>query len=151
MSETAQSEPLDQLLAQISRLHYHRAHELLANLGLFRGQPPVLHALWDQDGLTHGELAQKLQVTPATITRMIQRMEKTGFVQRRPDASDQRVSRVYLTEAGIAVRADLQAVWERLEVENFSGFSPEERVVLRRCLLQIRANLRRVSSEANLF
>ena len=147
MSDPDKPEPLDQLLAQISRLHYIRAHELLGHLGLYRGQPPVLYALWDKDGLTHSELAQKLKVTPATITRMIQRMEKTGFVIRRPDANDQRVSRVYLTEAGIGVRATLQAVWEQLEAENFAEFSPEEQIVMRAYLLKIRANLLKVTGE----
>lgn len=141
MSPPAEPQSLDFLLAQVSRLHHYRAHELFVGLGLYRGQPPVLHALWDQDGLTHGELAQRLQITPATITKMIQRMEKAGFLQRKPDADDQRVSRVYLTEAGRAVRADLQAALDRLEVENFAGFSDDEKVVLRRFLLRIRDNL----------
>lgn len=132
---------LDFLLAQVSRLHHQRAHGLLESLGLGRGQPPMLCALWEQDGLTHGELAGRLGVTPATITRMVQRMEKNGFVQRRPDPADQRVSRVYLTEAGRDVRARLQAIWEQMEIENFSGFSDEERAVLHDLLFRIRTNL----------
>lgn len=132
---------LDFLLAQVSRLHYQRAHGLLESLGLGRGQPPVLHLLWEQDGLTHGELAERLGLTPATISRMLQRMEKNGFVQRRPDPTDQRVSRVYLTEAGRDVRARLQAIWEQMEIENFAGFSDEERAVLRDLLFRIRGNL----------
>jgi len=132
---------LDGLLAQVSRLHHHHAHASLDVLGLYRGQPPVLFALWNQDGMTHSELAEKLEITPATVTRMIQRMEKTGFVQRRPDVADQRVSRVYLTEAGRAVHAQLQSIRERMEVENFAGFSNEEQLMLRKFLLRIRDNL----------
>ena len=68
-------------------------------------------------------------------------MEKTGFVQRKPDASDQRISRVHLTEAGRAIRAKLQSVWDRMEVENFAGFNDEERAVLRSFLQRLRENL----------
>ena len=141
--QTNSPEPqtMDFLLAQVARLHHHRAHELFEKLGLYRGQPPVLFILWEQDGLTHGELADKLEITPATVTRMIQRMEKTGFVQRKPDASDQRISRVYLTEAGRAIRAKLQSVWDRMDVENFAGFSDEEKVMLRSFLQRLRENL----------
>lgn len=139
LTEPVQS--LDHLLAQVSRLHHYRAHELLDGLGLFRGQPPLLYALWEKEGQTHRELAEKLQITPATITKMIQRMEKTGFVQRQPDASDQRVSRVYLTDAGRAIRAQLETVWNQMEVEGFAGFNAEERVVLRSYLMRIRENL----------
>ena len=145
MTQLTEPQTLDFLLAQISRLHHYRAHSLLEKLGLYRGQPPVLFALWEQDGLTHGELAQRLQITPATITRMIQRMEKAGFVQRKPDSGDQRISRVYLTETGRAIRAQLQAIWDQMEVESFSGFSPEELLVVRRILLQVRDNLARAT------
>jgi len=141
MSQPVEPQTLDFLLAQVSRLHHYRAHELLDGLGLYRGQPPLLYTLWEQDGQTHGELAEKLQITPATITRMIQRMEKSGFVLRKPDADDQRVSRVYLTEAGRAVREQLQAVWDRMEIESFAGFNPDEQIVLRRFLIHIRDNL----------
>jgi DNA-binding MarR family transcriptional regulator len=134
---------MDFLLAQVSRLHHQRAHELLERLGLYRGQPPVLYALWEQEGLTHSELAERLEITPATITRMIQRMEKAGFVQRRSDANDQRISRVYLTDAGRSIRTELQAVWDRMEVEDFTGFNDEELVFLRSFLLRIRENLAR--------
>ncbi len=141
MPSHPEPQSLDFLLAQVSRLHHHRAHELLDKLGLYRGQPPVLFALWEQEGLTHSELAERLGITPATTTRMLQRMEKAGFVQRQPDASDQRVSRVYLTEAGRAVRAELEAVWQQMELESFRGFSDEERVVLRSFLSRLRENL----------
>jgi len=145
MTQLVEPQTLDFLLAQISRLHHYRAHSLLEKLGLYRGQPPVLFALWEQDGLTHGELAQRLQITPATITRMIQRMEKAGFVQRKPDGNDQRISRVYLTEIGRDIRSQLQAIWDQMEVESFSGFSPEELLVVRRILLQVRDNLARAT------
>ncbi len=138
---------MDFLLAQISRLHHYRVHELVEGLGLYRGQPQVLLALWDHEGLTHTELAARLQITPATITRMIQRMEKSGFVLRKPDEQDQRVSRVYLTDAGRAVRGELQSVWERLERENFAGFDKQELEVLRGYLNRIRSNLQAMTGE----
>ncbi|MCL6430220.1 MAG: MarR family transcriptional regulator [Anaerolineae bacterium] len=134
---------LDMLLVQVCRLHYLRAHELLEKIGLYRGQPPVLRALSEQEGLTHTELAERLRVTPATITRMLQRMEKAGFVERRPDPEDQRISRVYLTEAGRGVQSALHEVVRTMEAETLAGFSQEERALLRRLLERIRDNLLR--------
>ncbi len=141
MGEHDDGESLDQLLALVCHLHHSRARQLLEALGLYRGQPPVLFALWDQEGLTHTELAERLQNTPSTVSKMLQRMEKAGFVVRRPDAEDQRLSRVYLTEAGWAIKSDVQAVFRRTEAETFAGFTLEERVLLRRFLLQLRDNL----------
>ena len=144
MSQEAVPESINHLLAQACRLHRARAHVLLEELGLYRGQPPVLRALWEQEGLTHTELAERLQVRPATITKMIQRMERAGFVERRQDLEDQRVSRVYLAQAGHAVREAVLGVWRRLEDETFAGFTLEESVLLRRFLLQVRDNLLKV-------
>ena len=141
MIATTEAESLDRLFSQICRLKHARVHTLYEALGLYRGQPRVLHALWDQEGLTHTELSRKLRVQPATITKMIQRMEKAGFVERRHDLDDQRVSRVYLTAAGRAIREDVQQAWRRLEEEAFAGFAKEERLLLRGFFLRIRDNL----------
>jgi len=145
MHNPTEPETMDFLLAQICRLHYVRAHALLEALGLYRGQPPLLQALWEQEGLSHTQLAERLQISPATTTKMVQRMEKAGFLQRRSDPGDERVSRVYLTETGRGVRAQVQGVWDRMEAETFQGFSEGERVVLRRFLLQMRRNLESVN------
>ncbi len=141
-SSDADSGSLGSLLARVCRLHHSRARELLEELGLYRGQPPLLHALHEQEGLTHSGLATRLHVTPATITKMISRMEKAGFVRRKPDEEDQRVSRVYLTDAGRAIQTEMMEVLEELDEETFYGFTETERALLRRFLLQIRNNLR---------
>jgi MarR family transcriptional regulator, organic hydroperoxide resistance regulator len=142
------SESLDFLIANISHLHHARAEQLLEALGLYRGQPPVLYTLWKREGMTQAELAENLRVTPATMTRMLQRMEKTGFISRRPDEADQRITRVYLTDAGRAVRSELEGGWARMEAETFAGFSAEEQEVLRGWLARMRANLVNASGKA---
>jgi DNA-binding MarR family transcriptional regulator len=138
---------IDFVLAQVSHLHYHRAHELLEAIGLYRGQGQVLHALWEQEGLTQTELAARLHNTPATMSKMLQRMEAAGFILRKPDPADQRVTRAYLTDAGRDVQSRTEAVWQTLEAETFAGFSPEECQQLRGYLNRLRDNLRRVTGE----
>ena len=113
MPKPDRPETLDFLLAQNCHLHHTRAHHLFETLGLYRGQPPVLFELWEQEGLTQKELAVRLGVTPATITKMLQRMEKAGFIQRKQDSGDQRISRVYLTEAGCLIKTGLKMCGKR--------------------------------------
>ena len=62
MNQPPQPESLDSLFAQICRLKHGRVRTLLEALGLYRGQPPVLRALWEQEGLTHTELSKRLRV-----------------------------------------------------------------------------------------
>ena len=138
---------MDFLLANICHLHHARVHQLLEALGLYRGQPMVLRALWEQEGLSQTELAEKLQITPATLTKMLQRMEKAGFIERRACTTDQRVSKVYLTQAGHEVQGKVEVVWGTMEEETFSNFTLEERLLLRRFLLQIRDNLLHATGE----
>ncbi len=142
-------ESIDFLIARVCRLHHARAHALLETLGLYHGQPRMLRALWGEEGLTHSELAAQLHVQPATVTKMVQRMGKAGFVERRDDPHDQRVSRVYLTDAGRGVQAQVEEVWRTLERETLEGFGPEERVLLRRFLLQVRENLVRATERVH--
>ena len=145
MPELAESQTTDFLLAQVCRVHHGRARELLHEIGLYRGQPPLLDILYDEEGLTHSELATRLQVAPATVTKMLQRMEKAGFLSRRPDPEDQRVSRVYLTDAGREIRAEMRARLDRLAEETLAGLSAEERASLHELLLRVQENLERAT------
>ena len=140
-------ENIDLILANIGHLHRTRITQLFDALGLYQGQPRVLRLLWMQEGLTHTELAERLKVTPATTTKMLQRMEKTGFLVRRPDEQDQRVSRVFLTETGRRVQAEVEKIFRQIEQETFAGLSDAEREVLRGLLLRVRENLMAVTGE----
>lgn len=141
MASKQPAETLDFLLVNISHLHRIRAHQLLEAIGLYRGQPPVLRALWETEGLTQTDLAARMEVTPATMTKMLQRMEKAGFIYRKPDAGDQRVSRVYLTDAGRAIQNEVEAIWRRMDEETFANFTAEERALLHQFFNRIRSNL----------
>ncbi len=134
-------ETIGQLLGAISHMHHKRMHETWESLGLYRGQPFVLHLLWEQDGRTHSELAGVLRRSPATITNMIKRMEKAGFVERRSDPHDERVSRVYLTDAGRGLKAAVGKAWADFEKQTFAGFAQTELDTLQSQLRRVLDNL----------
>jgi DNA-binding MarR family transcriptional regulator len=114
------------LITMAGDLKHRRMHELLDELGLHSGQAFVLRALWNEDGLTQSELTERLHRSPSAITKTVQRMEKAGFAKRHTDDRDERVSRVYLTDAGREIRPAAEAVWNQLDQQLFAGFSPEE-------------------------
>jgi MarR family transcriptional regulator, organic hydroperoxide resistance regulator len=135
-------------MVSICRMHRARADQMLEGLGLYQGQPPVLRALWIQEGLTQTELIDRLKIAPATMTKMLQRMEKAGFIQRRMDEQDQRVSRVYLTGQGRAVQEQVEAIFRRLDDETFGNLNPEDQTQLHALLKRVRDNLQRIANEA---
>ena len=141
---TAQPTPerLGHLLNKVCGLRHRPMHELLDELGLYHGQPAMLRALWDGDGVTHSALAGQLNKSPATITKTVKRMEKAGFVERKPDPRDERLSRVYLTAAGRDVQAAVEQVWQQFELQAFADFSEQEMATLRGLLQRVCQNIR---------
>ena len=129
------------MLAHACKLHRQRAEVLLTEIGLHVGQEMLLSGLWEREGLTQTELAEQMMIQPATVTNMLQRLERDGVVERRPDIEDQRISRVYTTEKGRDMEKALEEQWSQLEQESFGGLSVEEKVLLRRLLLQVYQNL----------
>lgn len=148
MPEVAETSLIN-LLSQICRLEHARSHELLDELGLYRGQHRILFALWKQDGLTHTELSEYAHVKPATITTTIQRMEAAGLIERRHDAEDQRISRVFLTETGRGLQRDVEKMSEKIEGEVFAEITQQEQMLLRRLFLQMRDNLLQVTQDTH--
>lgn len=136
------SDTLSFVLAQTCKLHRQRAETYLSRHGLYIGQDKILFHLWREDGLTQSELAERLVVQAATVTKMVHRMVKAGLIRRSKDLDDQRVSRVYLTDAGLALREAVDQVWVQLDSDIGTSLSLEERVLLRRLLLQVQENLR---------
>ncbi len=134
-------ETLNYLLAQICKAHRQKANHLLSQLNLHVGQEMLLLKLWHQDGLTQSEVADELCVQPATITKMLDRMVESGLVERRKDVDDQRVSRIYLTAKGMALQGPVAVVWQQFEEQATADFTLEEKLLLRRFLLQLQKNL----------
>ena len=129
------------VFGEVIRFHYYRTHKLLEKIGVYPGQPPLLFILGKKDGQSQRELAEKLHIKAATLTIMLKRMEKAKLIERRPDENDQRVSRVYLTEQGKKVRAEAKDSLKTIETDCFSNFTPEEQILMRRLLMQMRDNL----------
>lgn len=132
---------LHYIFLEILRLHHYRTHILLDEIGIYPGQPPLLFILNKEDGKSQKELADKLKITPATITVMLKRMEKANLVERKQDTEDQRISRVYLTDKGREICNKAMGIMKNLEEECFGNFTVEEKIILRRLLMQMRDNL----------
>jgi DNA-binding MarR family transcriptional regulator len=131
------------LLAQTCKRLRAHVHGALDAIGLYRGQHFILHVLWENEGIMHSELAAQSCVQPATITNALQRMEKAGLVERRPDEEDQRVSRVYLTDAGRSMHGQAERAWREMEARAFAGLGREEQKTLQELLVKIQDNLTR--------
>ena len=101
----------------------------------------LLCELWQNDGLTQSELGERMGVQPATVSKMLSRMDNAGLVSGCRDAADGRITRQHLTETGQALHQPIQDAWERVDAQIVANFTLEERVLLRRLLMQVLDNL----------
>ena len=139
--KTKSEESISFLLAQICKAHRDRVEVSLAAFGLHAGQDKFLWHLWQQDGLTQSELAGSMCVQPPTVNKMLSRMESAGLVERRVDAEDNRISRVFLTEHSRQLQQAVEPAWSALEAQTVANLSDDEQGVLRRLLAQVYQNL----------
>jgi len=128
-------------LAQAAKAQRVRAGVHLAALGLHPGQEVVLKALSEKDGRTMSELAAELGVQPPTVTKMVTRLAAYGLVVRQTSPTDGRLARVFLTDPGRALIADVDRIWKRLEKEALAGLDDKDRKRLRKYLRKIEKNL----------
>jgi len=75
-------------------------NDKMKNTNLTVGQTLVLNFLSDEDGITINNLGGKSGIDNATMTGLIDRLEKAGFIERKKDTEDRRVYLIYLTQDG---------------------------------------------------
>ena len=117
--------PLDHLLAHrlavAGRLVRTLADAELGGVGVAAPGCGVLLRLAAEDGLTQRDIARRQRVEAPTMCRIVDRLERDGLVERRPDPADRRATRVHLTAAGRSAAADGAHVVETIESRAFAG------------------------------
>lgn len=79
---------------------------LLDPLNLTYPQYILMVALWEQDGISLGELGAKVHFDSGTLTPLVKRLEQKGWLQRKPGKDDERKKMIVLTDAGRALEAE---------------------------------------------
>jgi DNA-binding MarR family transcriptional regulator len=129
--------PIVHAVYRISRMNRTMMGSLLRPLGLFPGQELLLMQLWERDGRSQTDLVTSLGLDPSTVTKMLQRMEKSGWIVRTKDTTDRRVVIISLTKSGRQLRRRVEKAWKVLEAETTAGLSDRQ-------VDQVRSLLRRV-------
>ncbi|MFG6195351.1 MarR family winged helix-turn-helix transcriptional regulator [Nonomuraea sp. JJY05] len=95
--------------------------------GLHLGQDHLLAVLWQQDGRTPGEVAAALNVTTPNVVKAATRMAAAGLLTRRRDDRDNRLVRLWLTDAGRALQAPIEKERRWLEEKVTADLTEAER------------------------
>lgn len=140
-------DPVDCPYYLISRTSLAVASALKAGFaaaGVERVKPAylgVLFYLWQGDGLKVVELGRKAGLEPSTMTGLLDRMERDGFVVRSPDPDDRRAQLVFLTAEGQAARDPVVRVVNRTLSKVFESLPETEITRMKNTLRQVLANI----------
>lgn len=117
--------------------HFRKSRAVLEKYELYAGQPPLLFLLLKEEGQRQKDIANALNIQAATVTVMVKRLEKTGFIEKREDEHDKRISRLYLTLKGRKVCVNVKEAMDDINMKEFSVLTEDEKVTFRKLAQKI--------------
>lgn len=113
----------------------------LEKYDLTNAQLCIIWTLLKNDGLTQREVAEHANITPATLTELVDSLVSKGFIIRMHDEKDARAKRLFLTEEGKKLKDILIETTNFMEECLCKDFSEEERLLLLSWLKKMYKNL----------
>jgi len=132
------------LISKIKQIQGRVFEKLLADhhIDQFNGaQGRILFVLWENDNIPISELSDKTGLAKTTLTSMLDRLEKSGYIQRAFDSGDRRKVNIRLTKDAKSLRKNHDAVSERMSEIFYDGFTDKEIIDFEKKLLRILNNL----------
>lgn len=138
------------LMHDVSRLRRIVFDNMMKPLGVTRSQWWVLAHLSRHDGMIQSDLASLLDLGKAALGGLIDRLESSEFIERRPDVSDRRVKRVHLTRKGNQMVKEMSGLSHEMSEQILDGFDQEERLQLADLLMRVKENLLLIKRESGI-
>lgn len=132
---------LGYLIHDVSRMRRTVFDQLMKPLGITRAQWWVLAHLSRHDGMAQTQLASMLDVGKASLGSLLDRLEATGFIERRPDATDRRMKRVFLSRSSHQLLEKLVKIESDFNEQILASLTDNDRSELIRMLSSIKESL----------
>ena len=133
--------PVFVILHRLIHMSKFQAYKRLDDFDLKPSQAGILFVLSCNGKLSQRELAERIGITPPSMTVALRKMETRGYIEKEPDEKDQRIIRILLTEKGESCVEDIRTVMDEMEEVLYQNMTQEEKMLLRRLLLQMQDNL----------
>lgn len=132
------------LVHDVSRMRRTLFDQRVKELGITRAQWSALSALsrHETEGSIQSDLARELEVGKVTIGGLIDRLESSGIVERRPDKDDRRIRRVFITARGYDVIEQMQSIGRDLSKLIMKNISIDQIHAAEDVLHEMKVNLR---------
>lgn len=141
MQKPLATQTVGSLVLDVGRLIRQDFRRRAQHLGLTQAQWSALNHLFREPGLTQTALAERLEVHPVTVTQLLDRMAKAGWITRGAHASDRRAQCVYLTDASDALVGEIKRLGQQTREVALRGFSAAEREQFEALLQRVKSNV----------
>lgn len=112
--------------------------------GLVVSHGNILDILYAHDGrMTMKEISEGIQRSKSTVTQLVEKLLKEGYVTKEAAAGDKRYTYIVLTDKGFAIKEDFQAISKKVTATFFRGFAEEEVALLLSLLARVTDNVTR--------
>ena len=129
------------LVADVARMTRTVFDRRVRALGLTRPQWLALVRLKRRPGCSQSELADMMEIEKAPLGRIVDRLTEKGWIERRADAQDRRINRIYLTDRGERVYAAISPISVSTVEDALVELSAQDREHLSRLLFVVKATL----------
>lgn len=136
-------------IALLKAFHAQNNHfrPQIAEIGLSVGQPKILSFLTRHNGCMQKDLAAMCDIEPATISRLLDKMETDGLITRTAVEGNKRAVSISLTERGRTRQEQVCEIRNRMEEFELRGFTDEEKVLFGQFLSRLYQNLTAAGEE----
>jgi len=132
-------------VARLLRRNFNRRAQAL---GLSQAQWRALAYLSRQQGVSQASLADRLEIQPITLVRLLDRLQAAGLVTRRPDPHDRRAFRLYLTDRAQPLLARMWSIATQSREKALAGMPIQRQRMLIKSLQHLRQNLLQAEDSA---
>jgi MarR family transcriptional regulator, transcriptional regulator for hemolysin len=141
MSDAPNSSTIGYLIADLSRLYGRVFDRRAAHLGLTRVQWRALKRIHQAEGITQAALADLMDMEPIAVGRVIDRLQKAGFIERHSDPNDRRVWRLHLSPQSTQIMVAIEQVAVGVREDSVAGVDADELATALKVLSHIRETL----------
>ena len=136
------------LMHDVSRLRRSVFDEFMKPVAMTRSQWWILAHLSRHDGMIQSDLANVLDIGKAALGGLIDRLESSKFIERRPDDTDRRVKRIYLTSKGTQMITEMRTRSHGMSERILEGLDTASRHALVDMLGLVKRNLLAIKGES---
>ena len=139
-------------ISRIKQVNTRLLNKFLAqkNITAFNGeQGRILHALWENDGISNRELSKESGLAMSSLTTMLERMEEKKLLERSVDENDKRKILIFLTDYAKSLKSEYDEISDKMTEISFKGISVEERLAFEMTLEKVLYNFEKAEQEFN--